>query len=379
MLELNADLRPIINMARRFKNALVVGCVGTVGGATIGIYRLRQLYDTHEIIAMGVAVIAVSACGRYALIKTKQAIHGESTPIRDFIAMVRRLFGTPEAIEVGDDWVDQMVRMYRPGRNLYALPIGVTESGSIVEASMMESESHLIVQGASGYGKSYLVNQIILGAALTGLYQVVLIGKSTKDFAAVSKMQNVHTVRLRETNQVDTDDEMGNSYPEKLLKALNSAYMHLCTRQKLLEEKEVSSMVEIRKRDRPQSILLVIDEFSNAVLSADNMSTKLSRQLQGRVTQIAQEGRAVNMHLLLVGQRAAAVIDKRLRAQMVSIVYRTKDANESYLATGSKTVNAHELIVGDPKKGRPHQIAICDERRNRYAFVPPTPPADFHR
>jgi len=375
------DIRNIQAVGRwvhKARSAIVIGCVGTCGGGTLLLYRLNQLFDPHEIVAMGVTIVAVSACGRYALVKARQALRGEATPIQDFINMVRgRFANTPQATEEpAAGWVEQMASRYRPGRSSYALPVGMSESGKLVEVSMSESESHLIIQGASGYGKSYLVNQTILGAALTGLYQVVLIGKSTKDFAAVSQMNNVHPVRLRESAAAD---EMGVSYPEQLLGALNSAYMELCTRQRLLEDKSVSKMANIRMRDRPQSILIVIDEFSNAVLSADNSSSKLSRQLQGRVTQIAQEGRAVNMHLLLVGQRAAAVIDKRLRAQMVSIVYRTKDATESYLATGSKEINAHQLIVGDPKNGRPHQIAICDERRNRYAFVPATPASDFKR
>lgn len=379
MLELNADLRPIISMAQRFKNTLVVGCVGTIGGATIGIYRLRQLYDTHEIIAMGVAVIAVSACGRYALIKTKQAMQGESTPIRDFIAIVRRLFGASEAVEIEGDWVDQMAKTYRPGRSSYALPVGVNENGEIQEVAMSGSESHLMVQGVTGTGKTVLINQIICGAALSGLYQVVLVGDSLTDHIEVERLKNVHMVEVGHDLEEGHESGLIHSYPLELVDILRDTVREMKRRKDLMREKKVKKISQIRKRDRPQSVLLIVDEFQNAVMAADTANRSLGRTIQGLTAQIAREGRKFNIHLLLVAQRATKDLSAGLRSQLVMVTYKTKDANESRYATGSGSAAAHTLDEGDIGKRIRPGIVVADQKQNRRLWVEITHDQDFDK
>ena len=201
---------------RQTKNILIVGCVGTIGGGAIGLYRLNQLFDTHEIIAMGAAVIAVSACGRFALVKLRKAARGSDTPVRDFIDMVRRIFtNSPQAVEVSG-WVEQMAAKYRPGRSSCALPVGVNENGAIQEVGMVGAESHLMVQGVTGTGKTVLINQIICGAALSGNYQVVLVGDSLTDHVEVEKMNNVYTVEIGEDLPIGHESGLSHSYPLEL-------------------------------------------------------------------------------------------------------------------------------------------------------------------
>jgi hypothetical protein len=253
---------------------------------------------------------------------------------------------------------------YKSGRRKYALPVGVDENGKLVEVPMRGSDCHLFVQGVTGFGKSVLMNQILIPAGLSGLYQISIIGRTMKDYKLMLGMNNVHSVRHQ-----GNPDEYGN----KLILALQSVYEEIVKRQSFLESKGKREMADVRADQRPQSILVVVDEFTNAAISlVDLNGRKAAAPLFGAATMIANEGRSVNIHLLLVGQRATSIIPLSLRSQMVNITYKTKNAEESKWATGSTGAGAENLIAGDPKKGEMSQILISGGRNNKLAFVPIT-------
>lgn len=367
-------------MVNKTKNILVVGCVGTIGGGAVGLYRLNQLYDTHEIILMGATVMTVSICGRFALVKLREAVRGSETPISDFVNMVRSIFvNSPQIADQPEGWVDRMAAKYRPGSSSYALPVGVNENGVIQEVRMLGAESHMMVQGVTGTGKTVLINQIICGAGLSGNYQVVLVGDSLTDHVEVEKMKNVYTVEVGEDLPIGNDSGLSHSYPLELRNVLSDTVREMKRRKDLMRKKKVKKIGQIRKRDRPQSILLIIDEFQNAVMAADAADRSLSRTIQGLAAQVAREGRKFNVHLLLVAQRATKDLSAGLRSQLVMITYKTKDANESRYATGSSSADAHTLDEGDIERGLRPGIIVSDQKMNRRMWVEITHDVDFER
>ena len=358
-------IKDISSAVSKAGNTIVLVGMTACGGSTIGLYKLSQYWDPAEIVAMGGAVVAISACGMYAIVQINRRIKNAMS-ITEFLAMVRDYFSSAPDNTEPFDWLTATIETYHGKRRKMSLPCGIDENGNFVEIPMERQDAHLFISGMTGSGKSVLVNQIMIAAARSGLYQVNLVGRSMKDYSLITGMKNIHTVKFGK-------DDGNGAYEDELPKVLESAYSEIVSRQQFLESRGKRQLSDVRADQRPQSVLLVIDEFTNAAESIKlNNGNRYVGSLFSNAIRIAQEGRAVGVHLVLIGQRPTAMVPKSLRAQMVNITYRTANAQESFWATGSKTSDAENLIMGDHKTGTMSQISVTGGYINAKAFVPLT-------
>ncbi len=356
---------PLFRDIQNLGSTVALGCLFSCGAGTLAIYKLGQYWDPEELIAMGAAIVTVSACGRYVLVQFRRRV-ANSMSLTDFLALVKQYFTTPpQSAEEPFDWVEMTTNRYHSRRRSYALPVGLNENGRFVEVPMEKQDAHLFVSGMTGSGKSVLVNQIVLSAGLSGLYQVCLVGRTMKDYSLLLGMKNVYGLTLgRQAESL---------YEDELPQVLESAYREIVRRQTFLETRQKRQMGDVRADQRPQSILLIVDEFTNA---AESIGLKKGNRYMGALfsnaIRIAQEGRAVGVHLVLIGQRPTSMVPKSLRAQMVNVTYKTANSQEAFWATGSKNSGAEELAVGNHRSGEMSEIAIVGGYINEKAFVPIT-------
>jgi hypothetical protein len=245
------------------------------------------------------------------------------------------------------EWLKILADNYNPRKRRLQVPIGFDDSGNPVELSMRGSESHLSVIGMTGTGKSVLVNQFLVTAAMTGNYQVVIITRTKKDYTKIEDMPNIHVLdygsgfSAAESRQV---------YAKSLPVIFDSVLEEMVRRQNYLQKKGVSSVYakKLRPDERPSNLIIVIEEFINAVDMIGLLQSQQEKnRFLGQVQAGVQEFRAVGMKLVVVGQKASGSIPQSVLQQMTAVTLRVGSSQESFWATGRKKINAHELRVVD--------------------------------
>ena len=247
----------------------------------------------------------------------------------------------------GGEWLKLLAEHYNPRKRRLQVPIGYDNSGQPVELSMRGSESHLSIIGMTGTGKSILVNQFLISAAMTGNYQVVVVTRTKKDYVQIEEMPNIH---ILEYGTGYSAAESRQVYAKKLPTIFDSVLQEMVRRQDYLQKKGVRSVYakKLRPDERPHNIIIVIEEFINAVemiglLQSQQDKKSFLAQIQAGV----QEFRSVGMKLVVVGQKASGSIPQGVLQQMTAVTLRVGSSQESFWATGRKQVNAHELRVID--------------------------------
>jgi hypothetical protein len=247
----------------------------------------------------------------------------------------------------GGEWLKILADNYNPRKRRLQVPIGFDNDGDPVELSMRGSESHLSIIGMTGTGKSVLVNQFLVAAAMTGNYQVVVVTRTKKDYTLIENMPNIHVIdygsgfSAAESRQV---------YAKELPVIFNSVLEEMVRRQNYLQSKGVGSVYAKRLRpdERPHNMIVVFEEFINAVemiglLNGQQEKNRFLAQIQVGV----QEFRAVGMKLVLVGQKASGAIPQGVLQQMTAVTLRVGSSQESFWATGRKKIGAESLRVID--------------------------------
>lgn len=264
-------------------------------------------------------------------------------------------------------WVEEMTERYRPGRRSWALPVGLDENGMLKEIQMIDTECHVALTAKSGSGKSTLLNQMILAAANSGFWQVVVLSMSGKDFVAVSKHRNVHLM--------DYEENLA-AYVRDVPKIVEAAEEEINRRMALLKHYGVSEVEALRKSQRPPLILLVIEEFPHLIESirlhsgTSAAGAKAQRDFLARISLLVKRGRAVGLRCLFVAQRATTVIPNVIRHELIHITFKVHNKQESQWATGIGDANAHKLQRLDKKKGKPGQVIMVGSHEIMRLTVP---------
>jgi DNA segregation ATPase FtsK/SpoIIIE, S-DNA-T family len=180
------------------------------------------------------------------------------------------------------------------------VPIGVTESGEVVELDLKESAQggmgpHGLLIGATGSGKSELLRTLIIGLAAT--HSSEILNFVLVDFKGGATF--MHMDRLPHTSAVITNLAGELSLVDRMQDSINGEVIR---RQELLRESGYSSLFDYEKARAAGApltplpcLLVVVDEFSELLASKPDF-------IELFVT-IGRVGRSLGIHLLLASQR----------------------------------------------------------------------------
>ncbi|MET7747687.1 type VII secretion protein EccCa [Micromonospora sp. NPDC005367] len=191
-------------------------------------------------------------------------------------------------------------RTRQPQRNRLQVPIGVTESGEVIELDLKESAQggmgpHGLLIGATGSGKSELLRTLVIGLAATHsseILNLVLVDfKGGATFMGMEKLPHTSAVITNLADELPLVDRMQD--------ALNG---EMTRRQELLRASGYASLYDYEKARAAGAqlvpfpvLLIVVDEFSELLSSkAEFMDLFVS---------IGRLGRSLGVHLLLASQR----------------------------------------------------------------------------
>lgn len=150
--------------------------------------------------------------------------------------------------------------------------------GGIAHNSILDmlQQTHLLIAGATGSGKSVLVNTLIYTALFHSPAAVRLVLIDPKRVELVEYSELPHTLKYA-------------SEPHDIAKALNMTVDEMENRYKRMQATR-------QKETTETAIFLIIDEF------ADLMTTQ-KRETLPQLQRIAQLGRAAKIHLIIATQR----------------------------------------------------------------------------
>lgn len=209
----------------------------------------------------------------------------------------------------------------------------------------MLSQPHLLVAGATGSGKSVVINGIIHTALLESpaKYQFVLIDPKRVELSEYRKLP--HVIRYA-------------SEPVEMIQALDYAMTITETRYKEMQRKQV------RKYEGP-AVYVIIDEL------ADLMTTN-RKQVQPLIQRLAQIGRAASVHIIAATQcPLSAVIPTPIKVNFdARVALRTRSAQDSRNILGLKGC---ELL---PRYGEGYYMT--PDGLTRY-YIPMYPDAERQR
>ncbi|MEY2847701.1 MAG: hypothetical protein RI885_366 [Actinomycetota bacterium] len=175
---------------------------------------------------------------------------------------------------------------------------------------------HALVGGTTGAGKSEFLQAWVLGmAAAHSPDRVTFLFVDYKGGSAFADCVGLpHCVGL-----------VTDLSPHLVSRALTSLRAELQHREHLLNRKKAKDLLELEKRQDPETppaLVLVIDEFAA-------LASEMPDFVDG-VVDIAQRGRSLGIHLIMATQRPAGVIKDNLRANTnLRIALRMADESDS--------------------------------------------------
>jgi len=203
----------------------------------------------------------------------------------------------------------------------------------------LASIPHFIVSGATGAGKSVLVNSMItstLFAKAPSQLKYVLIDNKEVEFSQFEGIPHLFENNLIRP-QVITD-----------VRTAIDTLSYMC---QLMDER-YTQLKQMGKRDIEGTqfarIVIVIDEFADVILTS-------KRAVEDYVCRLAQKGRAAGLHLIIATQQPrTAVLTGIIRANLPGrISLKTSTAIDSRISIGfnmaEKLLGMGDSIFVDPK------------------------------
>lgn len=187
-----------------------------------------------------------------------------------------------------------------------------TPSGTVYTLyKNMLAQPHLLIAGATGSGKSVVINGIITTALYDSPAAVQFILIDPKRVELIDYKKLPHTLKYA-------------SEPGDMVQALNYVMTITETRYKTMQAQRV-------KKYQGAAVYIVIDEL------ADLMTTN-RRQVQPIIQRLAQIGRAANIHIIAATQcPLASVIPTPIKVNFDSrVALRTRSAQDSRNILGKR-------------------------------------------
>ena len=180
-----------------------------------------------------------------------------------------------------------------------------TPEGSYSELyKMMLNENHLLIAGASGSGKSVVLNGIITSALYNAPCenQMILIDPKRVELSIYKRLPHVMTYATE---------------IEDILSALNKAVDIMESRYVEMEEEGI-------RKYKGSHIYIIIDEFADLILTD-------KKNVDPLIQRLAQLGRAANIHVILATQCVLAeIISTKIKCNFPSrVALKTSNAQDS--------------------------------------------------
>jgi hypothetical protein len=327
------------NLIKRSADAAVATAgVGAIAG--FGAYEWvatkTNYYDAPMIcgsLALGVPVALVG--GAYVAKRGVGALAG-----LDLAQLRAAVYGSGEEAETAvsaDNWLSVTHGIERARLPVY--PIGQdVATGGVVTVDFAETP-HLLVNGQTGSGKTMSVLRPLAAmVAVSGLFQVVILDKSGRNFRTLETHPNIHVIRYNH---------------EQLPAMAESIYNEIMRRDRWLAGRpgNPTTIDRARADRRPPRVLVMVDEYANAAGLLKTQDKTAYGRLTTAMIQTAQEGRAMSVHLALVAQRPDHTqINTTLRGQLDGVTFRMRDANDARLADapGAENLDAGQAILSQP-------------------------------
>jgi S-DNA-T family DNA segregation ATPase FtsK/SpoIIIE len=225
--------------------------------------------------------------------------------------------------------------------------VGVREDGRPWTLDL-RAVPHWLVVGATGSGKSNLLNALVVALAAEPVALVGLDFKGGLELAPFAPRLSALATDRRAALELLTD----------LVRVL-------AIRQRLLREAGVRSVWDLDEGVRPVPVVLVVDEIAEVFLDSGSGRDEAA-EIAGCSTaliRLAQLGRALGVHLVLCGQRVGSDLGKgvtALRAQLGGrVCHRVHDPDTARMCLGDIDPEAvHAAQALSPH--RPGVVVLAD-------------------
>lgn len=248
------------------------------------------------------------------------------------------------------------------------IALGISTENKPIIADLYKMP-HLLIGGATGIGKSVLLNSIIVSLLFRKSPEKVkfmLISTKIVDFGHYSKIKEQYLVKI------EGIDEDIISSPEHVITALNSLCLEMDRRYELFKNtccrsnRDYNQKLEEGKLLTTEGykpmpyILVVIDEFADLIIAH-------GKAIQIPIARLAQKGRAVGIHLIITTQKTSSdVITGILKANFpVRIAFKVQtfaDSRTILDMTGAQLLlDRGDMLVSNNEISSRVQSVFIDE------------------
>ena len=236
------------------------------------------------------------------------------------------------------------VMQKNPSKTAVALGLDVSGNPTIADIGKMP---HVLVAGATGSGKSVLVNAFIasiLFRASPDEVKFIMVDPKRVELTGYNGIPHLITPVIVE--------------PEKVVYALNWALSEMESRYKLFAEvgvRNIASYNELSGFQAMHYIVIIIDELADIMILAKN-------EVENAITRLAQMARAVGIHLVLATQRPSVdVITGLIKANIPSrIAFNVTSMIDSKVIIdgpgAEKLLGRGDMLYIPPDQAKPRRI-----------------------
>ena len=222
--------------------------------------------------------------------------------------------------------------------DLLKVPIGRDVSGNLVEADLVKMQ-HLLIAGATGSGKSVMINVIITGLLMNARpdeVKLILIDPKKVELGIYNDIPHLLT-------PVVTDARKAAKALHKVVAEMQQRYdlfaeMHQRNIKSYNEFIEKQNKADGQKRPKMPYIVVVVDELADLMMVASN-------EVEDAIIRLAQLARAAGIHMIIATQRPSVdVVTGLIKANVPSRI-----AFAVASGTDSRTIidtNGAEKLLG---------------------------------
>jgi S-DNA-T family DNA segregation ATPase FtsK/SpoIIIE len=244
-----------------------------------------------------------------------------------------------------------------PGKNSLGLGVGIDTTGSPVVRDLQKMP-HLLVAGATGMGKSVLVNAFIVSMLMQKTpdeLKFIMIDPKMVEMAPYDGIPHLLTSPITDMSKASTALKWAVNEMEERYKTLKDA------RARNIEQyiKETGNLMPY--------IVVIIDEFSDLMM-------QYRAEVESSIIRLAQKSRAVGIHLIVATQRPTAdvitgLIKSNIPARVALTVASSLDSRVVLDSTGAETLlGKGDLLfktANDLKPVRIQGLWMPDDEFNR--------------
>ncbi len=236
--------------------------------------------------------------------------------------------------------------------------IGRDAEGRAVTADLA-AMPHLLVAGATGSGKSVMINSLIMSLLMRDTpkqVRLILVDPKRVEFSGYNGLPHLYVPVVTEPRQAASALQWAVSEMERRLKVFERAgarninvYNEMCTKGKLAE------------MDNPPEpmpfMVIIIDELADLMMVA-------GKDVEASIVRIAQLARAAGIHLVLATQRPSAnvvtgLIKSNIETRIALSVASGTDSRVILDQVGAQRLLGNGDMLFKERGGLPRRVLGC--------------------